>query len=241
VEDRLLRAYLLRQLPENEADRLEARLLDDQEVFEALESAEDDLFDDFARGRLEAGERVSFVERYGAQSDRIRFAKALARRSAGANVVGFRWRQWMPLVAAVALAVAMGGVMLRPERIPSPLPTAAPPPPSAVLRLGTSRSAGSMSEIALPPSAPSLQLRVRLDPADRFDRYTMELRDARGAIAWRVDDLRAAPDAGELDLVGSVPARSLPGGDYELGVRGVNDGGSPEDLGFVSVRIVRRP
>jgi len=242
VDDQRLRAYLLGQLSEAEAESLEARLLAEHEVFEALESVEDDLIDDFARGRLDAAESARVRERYENQPDRVRFARALAPRSARAHVVSFPRRQWLPLAAAAALAVAVGGILLRPERAPElPLPSAAPPPPSAVLSLGTSRSGGTPSEIALTPDAPALQLRVRLDPADRYDRYSMELRSAAGEVAWHVDDLRASADAGELDLLASVPSRALPGGGYELGVRGVNEGGSPEDLGFVTVRITRRP
>jgi len=241
VEERQLRAYLLGQLPPGEAEQLEARLLEDQELFETLEGIEDDLFDEFARGRLAEGDRARFLERYSAQAERVRFAHALAKRAVRANVVPFTRRQWLPLAAAAALAVAVGGILLRPERAPEPpRPSAAPPTPSVVLRLGTSRSAAGVSEIALAPDAPSLQLRVRLDPADRFDRYSMELRSSAGEIVWRVDDLRASQEAGELDLQGGVPGRALAAGTYELGVRGVNDGGTPEDLGFVTVRIARR-
>jgi hypothetical protein len=240
VNDQQLRAYLLGQLSEGDAERLEARLLDDQETFEALEGVEDDLFDDFARGRLDAAERAKFLERYAGQPARVRFARALAERSARASVVSFPRRQWLPLAAAAALAIAAGGVLMRPERAPQPLPSAAPPPPSAVLRLGTSRSAGAASDLSLPPDAPTLELRVRLDPADRFDRYSMELRSPAGENVWRVDDLKASPDAGELDLLASVPARPLASGTYELAVRGAHEASPPEDLGFATLKITRR-
>ena len=71
-----LRAYLLGEATEEEAARLEGRLLEDDELYQVLESVEDDLLDDHARGRLDAADRARFEARYGADGERQRFARA---------------------------------------------------------------------------------------------------------------------------------------------------------------------
>ena len=81
LTDGELRAYLLGQTPADEAAHLEERLLEDEEMFATLRAVEDDLLDAFARDRLPAAEREQFRERYGGQTERIAFARALAQRT----------------------------------------------------------------------------------------------------------------------------------------------------------------
>jgi hypothetical protein len=87
--------------------------------------------------------------------------------------------------------------------------------------------------------APALELRVRLDPADRFDSYSMELRSSSNQVVWSVGDLPVASESGEPALVATVPARLLVDGAYELAVRGGNADASPEELGFVTLKVHR--
>lgn len=245
MTDPELRAYLLGRLPEADAERLEQRLLEGEEVFQTLRSVEDDLIDDYARDRLDASERQGFEARYAGQTDRLTFAHALSKRTARSNVIPFARRQWIPLAAAAALVVATFGIMMRPpgeapDRTPVPGPPA-PPPPAIVLTLGISRSAAAGPEVTLPAGAPALDLRVRLDPADRYDRYFMELRSSADQVVWRGDDLRASTESGELDLVAAVPASALADGTYELAVRGSIAGAAPDELGFVTLKVRRSP
>ena len=51
MNDADLRAYLLGQTTEAIAEQVELRALDDEEFFVTVRSVEDDLFDDYARGR----------------------------------------------------------------------------------------------------------------------------------------------------------------------------------------------
>ena len=76
MNDVEMRAYLLGQAPETDAVCFEERLLEDEQMFTALRSVEDDLFDEFARGTLSATERARFLERYGAEHDRLLVARA---------------------------------------------------------------------------------------------------------------------------------------------------------------------
>lgn len=236
------RAYLLGQLPSADAEQLETRVLQDDEVFQTLRGVEDDLFDAFARGRLTRDEREQFLARFGDRADRIAFAHALnarVRRASG-------WQTaWVPLAVAAAVFLAVGiSWWMRPVPVPvpptvvtkEPPPAPAVPPVVALITLGTSRAAENSTTITLPAATPGVQLRVRLNPADTFDGYTMELRSSADRIVWRRENLQASASPGELVVTGTVPAGVLEAGVYELAVRG-----GTTDLGFVTVRIMRTP
>jgi len=250
VPDTDSRAYLLGRMPEADAERFEARVLEDDDVFQAVRQAEDDLFDAFARGELDADDRERFVARFGREAGRLAFSRALAQRvtqerpHGGAGPSRF---PWIPLAAAAAIVLIAGGALvLRPQpqrdRIPvanapaAGAPASAAPPVVVALSLATSRAAGETASVSLPAAAPALQLRVRLNPADKYDRYTMELRSQANRVVWRGDELKAALDAGDLVVTGTIPTASLDAGTYELLVRGGAD-----DLGFVPMRIMRTP
>ena len=117
----------------------------------------------------------------------------------------------------------------------------APPTVFALVTLGGSRAEGGAPVITLPKDAGAIQLRVRLNPADRFDRYVMELRSASNAVVWRADDRRASAEAGDMLIEGTVPAVSVTEGSYELAVSGLTGASAAEPLGFVQVRITRTP
>ncbi len=257
MNERELRSYLLGQLTPEDGARLEARLLDEQDLFDAMRAAEDDLFDDYARGRLPGDERARFLARYGGQSDRIVFAEALARRApqagGAASVHAWTVRRWMPLAAAAALVLVAGGAWLMRERSRSgergamavaPAGQAAPrpadvPPVVALLTLATPRAGGRRPALRVPADATTIEWRVRLDPNDRYDRYAMELRSAADVPVWRADDRRASPEAGGLLLAARMPASAVADGEYELAVRGVPGHGALEDLGFVTIQVTR--
>ena len=84
-----------------------------------------------------------------------------------------------------------------------------------------------------------MQLRVRLDPADTFDSYAIELRSGQGAVVWRADALHASAADGDLFLIGDVPSAALQSDAYELTVLGSAAGRAPEALGFAAVKIAR--
>jgi hypothetical protein len=127
---RRLERYLLGQLPEEESDRLEERLLAEDDLFELAEAVEGDLLAAWAAGELEGAEREAAARL--ATSPRGRRAAALARGLAmtareeavwgapaaaapgeGAPVVPFRpgpapVRPLLRLALAASLAAALG-------------------------------------------------------------------------------------------------------------------------------------
>jgi hypothetical protein len=244
-----MRAYLLGQAPEASAVRLEERVLDDEQIFATLKSVEDDLFDEYARGALTSAERARFLERYGADRGRLLAAQALARRSLRHRVVSFGTfgrRQWMSLAAAATLVAAVGATMWSRDRHADtgPQVRAAAPQPTVVpavllVTLGASRSAAVPPALTLPKETSTLELRVRLDPADRFDRYSIQLRSESGGLVWHHDDLGASTQNGEPIVVAVVPTNSLESGSYELAIRGASGSTTSETLGFATVKVSR--
>jgi hypothetical protein len=118
TDDELLRSYLLGELPEEEAEHLERRLLAEDELFELSEAVEADLLAACARGELAPAERERVQQRL-ASSPRGRERLALARdlntlagssERAAAPVVPFQRRAAMPIRPAfrwAALAAAL--------------------------------------------------------------------------------------------------------------------------------------
>ena len=165
------------------------------------------------------------------------------------------WRRWTPLAAAAAIAIVAGAVMMRRES-PGPAATRTvatqQPGPAAEARtavfaitLGTSRAPAEPARLTISREASGIQLRVRLNPADRFETYTIDLRAAStDSQVWQSSGLRGLDTAGDLIVIASVPTADVPDGSYDLAVRGVRAGAAPsaaEDLGFVSIKVVRVP
>jgi hypothetical protein len=235
--DSALRDYLLGSSSPEAAERIEARVIEDDQLFAALRSAEDDLFDACARGRLAPAERARFLERYGQHADRLQFAAALAHRTAGTSSSGSR-RTWISLAAAAVLVLAAGALFTQLEA-PAPVvvrqaPTATvePQPFAVALTLGTSRAVSAVTPVTIPSGTTAVQLTVRLDPGDRFDKYAIELRGAGDRVVWSGGDLTPATVDGNLTVSARIPATALPGGSYELAVRGAGT-----DLGFLPLTI----
>ncbi len=270
VTDAELRAYLLGLSSESDAARLEEAILDDDEMFEWLQGVEDDLFDEDARGLLSPGDSVRFRERPGHDRGREAFARALAARAgqraerrakdrvehrAEPRAIVPRPARWtrvaIPLAIAAALAIGVGATLVRRQpREPSSTggatqtATSSPVPriPAVALQLtlGTARSAAAPSSVTAGRDAP-IELRVRIDPADRYDRYSMELRSPAGQVVWREDNLHATGSRDEPSLVATIPSTSADAGSYELAVRGATAGGSANTLGFVAISVDRKP
>lgn len=247
--DSALREYLLGSSSSEAAERMEVRLLDDDELFAALRGAEDDLFDDCARGRLDDAALARFLERYGHETARRRFAGAFAHRTASASAsrptaMPFARRRWIPLAAAAALILMAGAlytrleapapIVARPQPQPRTIATAPPVvvPFAVTLTLGTSRAAATATTVTIPKGTTRVTVNVRLDPADRYEMYDMQLRGAGDRMIWSASRLPAAAVDGHLTVATPIPAAFLKPGTYELVVRGLDN-----DLGFLPLTI----
>jgi hypothetical protein len=149
ADDELLRSYLLGELPEDEADRLERRLLAEDELFELSEAIEADLLAEYARGGLAPAERERVQRRLASSPqgrERLKLARSLsvlAGREPQASVLPFAARHvaaprrpvfhWMALAAGLFVAAGLAWLALeRPyghqETHESPAPVIAATP-----------------------------------------------------------------------------------------------------------------
>jgi hypothetical protein len=236
ISEIVLREYLLGRLSDAEAQEIEEKLLGDEELFMTLRSIEDDLIDDSVMLSRANGEESTAILRRIPQS-RVRFARALARRTS--NVVPFARRRWIvvALTAAATVAIIAGALLMRREQhVSQPIIAHAvrsAVPYTVAISLATSRSASTTQTITIPPNATTLRLRVQLDPADRFARYRAELQSNRGVV-WHAENLEPAAEKNALIVSADVPASVVANGSYELAVRGDN-----EDLGVVTLEVHR--
>jgi hypothetical protein len=141
-QDELLKLYLLGDLEEEEESRLEARLIQEDELFESLEAAEADLLDEYAHGGLSPEERGQ-LERRLLSSPQARQRLAVIRglgeiaeeESNGRRVLPGPWGgkklslpQMRVLAAAAMLVIAVGSGVISRQTAQHPVPPQEPPP-----------------------------------------------------------------------------------------------------------------
>jgi hypothetical protein len=138
-DDRLLRSYLLGELPEPEADRLEERLLADDELFDLMEALEAELLADCSRGELAPAERERVLRRLASSPqgrERLALAGSLNKVADGisqqATVVPFRIHatapkapkapkavfQWVAMAAGLLLVAGLSWFQLPTPQMP---------------------------------------------------------------------------------------------------------------------------
>lgn len=124
TENAELKDFILSRLNDDDRERLEEALFADDEVFEAMVEAEEDLIDSWAREELSPAERRLVEQTFASRSEgveRLRFARGFVSRADGgllAPVATFRRRAatWLPVAAAAAVALTVAGLWIAEER-----------------------------------------------------------------------------------------------------------------------------
>jgi hypothetical protein len=269
-----IRDYLLGRLPESDTERLDELSITDDEGAERIRAVEHDLVDEYARGELQGVVLEQFRSRYLTTPRRrhaTRFAEALQSldqssedgtldsrpRTTLVRVTG-RWRQLLPLAAAVVLATATVWLvrdnrMLReratnvesqrdrplrdaeaPRAADTPPSTRPEPSPQTVATLVLApqlRSARQLPTVALTRGTGDLAVQLDLEPVD-FPAYEAALLASSGdRVLWRSDRLIATTvgDRKKIDL--GVPATMLSPQEYLIRLSGVPARGASEIVG----------
>jgi hypothetical protein len=263
--------YLLGLASEAEKEEVEAEYFADDESFERLNAAEDELFDAYAAGRLSLADQAAFRQRYLASSEgrwRLTFARALRQRSeeamAGLEAGPRRGAlRSAALWAAVAAGLAAGSTAvwlagqnarlqgevqrLRAERRSEP-PTVAPPQTGATESL---RSA--VQAVRIPVQSPRGPIEVALAPGTRSIRLEVALRGDEDSATF--DAVIRRPGGAEVwrqeglapkrfgaPLVVMAPAAVLTDGEYVLSVEGEESRDAPQrTIREHRLRLVRKP
>lgn len=257
-DEAVLRDFLLGRLPSDRAESLESEMLESEELYEKVQIAETELFDDFAAGRMSAPDQKAFLARYHGHTARSRFvfASTLQSRMAVMKVAAFHPRTARMVLAAAAITLVAIGLawvsMSRPE-LPTvtptqtaqtlePAPSVVPPLAGSIsftISLGGTRASTDGSTLLIPPDTATVQLGVALHPEDAYERYAIDVRDAGDRSVWKQSDLQASVAPGTRTVRTAIPADLLPVGTYELAVSGVTGNDASEDLGFQSLEVRR--
>jgi hypothetical protein len=263
IEEQRMRSFLLGTLPESTRQLIEEEFFENEETYEQLIDALNDLIDEYVRGGLNDTER-KHVETYVLSSAdnqrRLRLAQALARREMAATP---RWRRaeswrggfWIrpaAFLTAASLAIASVSAIawlalenrrlrgnlqaaLNPSAQPTLRPTpAAPAIATVILYPQLSRSANHVPEVTLPLNA--ALLKINLATEEVFPSYTVTVEAAGRGRIWTASGLARAADG---TVTVWLPAEIVSTGSYELVLAGMRDGRS-ELLGSFPCTVVRR-
>lgn len=258
TDDDLRRKYLLGELDERARAAFEERLFAGDDALSVdLQAAEDDLVDDYVRGRLTRPERRRFEAALpGAPSRRrkLAFAGALARASpARSTAWGHRaMRLWCVGVAAAAslfvvawgrLPLPAGGPTLALHPSPaaesdSALPsTDSPATVRVVLLAGTLRGASASATVRLDPAVDGVELWafVEIDGVPP-PRCRARVTRVAGDEIW-ADDVSLVRGVDGVHARLSVPAAKLSADDYLVTL--ATDRTPAGELASYALRVVR--
>lgn len=239
-----MRRYLLRQLPEPEAEAFEAVYFADPDVAGRLEDLDDDLVRAYLDDTLDAHDRDAF-ERATTPARRARIAFIQGTRAHALPTASSARRApayWPALAAAALILAAIAGWWMSglgrqapasPEQAVAPRPTAPsevtpiPSPAAAVVALSLSvismRGAGETPTIAIPAGASVVVLRLS-EPLPPPATLSAEVRAVDEERVWRGEVTGPGPAApAGITVEVSVPAADLPPGDYVLTIRRSQD------------------
>jgi anti-sigma factor RsiW len=236
LDDSLIRKYLLGELPENEREAVGRQAIADPEFHERVRDVENDLIDACARGELSPSQSrkvESYLEASG-QTERLRFARALARRQPSRSL------QWQGKAAiAAGVCIALWAVWVAKEnRSPrppaSPLTSIAPAPGNTImrfsLRAGAVRDATAIQAIQIPPGVQTVQFDVEQEEFPRYREIEADLKTTSGQRVWTLTQPPAT-----LRLL--IPTDALGAGSYELALTGIDTGGKRELIDYYYFQV----
>jgi len=219
--------YLLDRLGAEARTRMQERLFRDDEAFDALLDAENDLLAEYAAGTLSAADRRAVEERLihaPQQQNKLRVARLLARRDAARSRRPLHWRAWTARAAAVLMAAAAiwgwsaywrarSQAATLAERLSRMQALARPPanaaPATLTLFPGSLRSPGAPGPFAV--SGPVLQLQLVLNgaAATAAAAYRVEIRTRRGEVLWTETGLPPVSTPAGTWLSARIPVSAL--------------------------------
>ena len=256
-----LRLYLLGLITPEERQAVEERMITNESDYDEVFIAEEELIDDYLANKLSEAERQAFDTHFMNPPERqedLRFAQALKTYVSAndADVVepteqspslvpkperrffagwipatGFSLR--IPLaVAAVLLIAVLSWVGYR---------NLTPPRPTQVIAVTLSggavtREGGSLQTVKLQAGEVSVQFKLLL-PSAPFESYQAALRDANGKVLLTGEKTKR-PTA-DQKIVVNVPGSSLPNGDYQFVLTGIDDKGESDVVGNYRFRVAR--
>ena len=254
-----LRLYLLGLISAEERQSIEERIITNQSDHDEVLIVEEELIDDYLAGKLNETERQAFDTHFMNPPDRqedLRFAQALKTYISTSNedvieltepvsklsqsndhftVQVFAPSLWVRFSLVAASLVLVGVLSWIGYRYFKPQ---GPPQIIAVtLKSGAvTREGGSLQTVTLPAAGEiSVHFSLPVPPAP-FEIYQAVLRDAAGTVILRSDKSRRSVDQ---RIVVPVPGDSLPAGDYQFVLNGIDEKGDSDSVASYRFKVVR--
>ncbi len=221
-----LRAYLLDKLTQEERSLLEERMFADDELFDRMLDAENDLVDAYAAGRLSPGDAAKFAAGTNhppGRRNRVTVAKALFAREQTARSPGNRYRKvhlQQALSVAAALVVVSVAAWLYKAKTSMLVPSAriAVRPGASVMSIfltsTVTRERNAAPSITLPKGTTELRVTAAVPAVTPDTALHAELRAATGNLVWQGTPQSWAGNSPTF----LIPAAQLPSGAAELDV-----------------------
>jgi hypothetical protein len=259
----LMRRYLLGDVSDGDAERIEGEYFASDEVFGELLDAEDDLIDGFLDNRLSPRDRQLFEGRFFTTErgrGKVALAAALERatvRTARVDGRG-RWLTRLAVAAAVASIVVSAGLLReitvmrrhidhleaprvsQPNRVATSIGPATPEGAvfSIILSSGE-RGSASASTLTLPAKAGTAEFWLLL-PRDDDPAYAASVQTVEGRTLWTEHGLRSRAVDDRRAIVVRIPGATLSAGTYIVSAMGEKMSGGLEPVEDFSFTI-RRP
>jgi hypothetical protein len=241
-DDRVIRSYLLGEMPAEERAAFQERIFENDEVFLRVLAAEDDLTDALARGALSADEaaRVRAFLEESSQRDRLPIARAMAQtRGKPSRVSPSPVRRILALAACLILAIAAFWLALRNHDAQTQIAQVTPAPPVAGgvfavhIPAGTLRGSDQSPTLQVPPDASTVELRLQVRSPGDYPRYRIEVNRTSGQAISSVTV--NGPLSAELPV--RVSRAALTAGEYEITLSGLRDDApTPIEYYYFSLR-----
>lgn len=261
----LLRQYLLGELGEEKQRQLEGQFLTDDQHFEELLVAEDELIDHYLGGALNAQERERFEQHFLKTPERyqkLNFAGTLRRYISDAGVTGEpdsapatplrasrrgffsslhgTQNPYLRFSFAAVVLLAVVGVswlILKNWRQQNQSTRDSSHAVFTVaLTPGLTRGTGEIKKIVVPDNVETVQLQLELAAAEPQS-YRASVETDEGRSVFNALDLKPQTTDARSVVILSVPAKLLTVGDYQVKLSEVTAGGQLENAGRYSFRV----
>lgn len=264
-EQNLIQRYLLGELDSETQQRLEERLLTDNEFFEELLVAEDELIDRYLSSSLLPRDKEKFEGYFLSTPERrqkMSFAKTLRKYIVAKgeeptasisidNSSTSRKRFLLPhfgirnplaglSVAATLLliVVGVGWLIMREQRSEGPSGQRdSGHVLSVTLIAGAIRSDGEVNRVTIPANTNIVEFRLEL-PSDEYKNYRATIQTDNGSEIFSSDQLKAEKSGSERVIVVPTSAKTLRAGDYQLKLSGLAADGKLEDVAGYYFRVL---
>ena len=223
--------FLLTDLPETERQRLEEQILLDDDFFEQVLAAEDDLLDAAARGELDP-QTADRLAQLPDLEQRLAFASELAQASAQhANSVSSpaplrRLAPWLAAAAALWLAVGLGWLWFTLQKS------------AAEFVLQPTGIRGGGPELTVPEGTEKVKLHLELKQGFPDNRFAVFLENAEGQELERWETLHSERFSWGSAVVVQIPGEFLLPGSYAARLLYIDAQGAGTEAGIYAFTVV---